>query len=229
MSGADDIISNITITGVIIRFNDNKLEVLLQQRSDENGVGLCNWELPRNSIKRGETTMETVQRMFHGNYSFEIGYLDQFRTFEETNFVLKETGVTIGHCVFVRQKGTRYDENVLGSGKWFKLDEMPNIVPSHSEILSYSFKYLKNLTRSEPVVFDLLPEKFTLLELICLYEQILRVEIDKSNFRRKILSMDILMELNEKQQDVSHRAAKFYAFDYMRYREKAESGFSFDF
>ena len=60
MSDAEDIISNITITGVIIRFSDNKLEVLLQQFNEGDEAEVCNWELPRNSIKRGETAMETV-------------------------------------------------------------------------------------------------------------------------------------------------------------------------
>jgi hypothetical protein len=228
MSKKVAIIPNISITGVIIRFNDNKLEVLLEQHSEADKIGSFNWELPRSAIEIGETTMETVQRMFHGSYSFEIGFLDQFRTFSETNCDLKQTGVTIGHCVFVRQKGSRSNDNVLGTGQWFKMNEMPSLIPSHNEILAYSLKYLKILSNTEPIVFDLLPQKFTLLELICLYEQIWRVEIDKSNFRRKILSMNLLVESNEKQQDVSHRAAKFYEFDYKRYREKADSGFSFD-
>lgn len=226
MSKVDDNISNISITCVIIRFLDNKLEVLLQQNNNSDEEDF--WVLPRKFIEREETAMGAVQRLLHGNYSFEIGYLDQFRTFDESNSNLS-AGVTIGHFAFVRQQGSRTNDNVLGSGKWFKLDEMPNIVAKHAEILNYSLKYLNILIKNEPIVFDLLPEKFTLLELMSLYEQIVRVEIDKSNFRRKILNMNILMEFDEKQQDVSHRAARFYGFDSKKYKENKANGFSLDF
>jgi 8-oxo-dGTP diphosphatase len=90
-------------------------------------------------------------------------------------------------------------------------------------------KYLNTLIKYEPIVFNLLPQKFTLLELICLYEQFLSVELDKSNFRRKILSMNLLIPLNEKQQDVSHRAAKYYEFDSKKYKIKKGNEFSLDF
>jgi len=229
ISKTDHIIPNITITCVIIRFMDNKLEVLLQQSSEQNKDSKGFLGLPQNFIKKEETTMDAVQRLLYGNYSFEIGFLDQFRTFEKLDENSKQKGLTIGYCAFVRQKENELSESVLDSCKWTALDEIPSLLSSHDEILNCSLKYLNTLIKYEPVVFNLLPKKFTLLELMYLYEQILRVEIDKSNFRRKILSMNLLVELDEKQQEVSHRAAKFYGFDLMQYRKKKESGFSIDF
>jgi 8-oxo-dGTP diphosphatase len=61
-----------------------------------------------------------------------------------------------------------------------------------------------------------------------LYEEILGKELDKSNFRRKILKMKLLVELDEKQQDVSHRAAKLYQFDSDIYEKLSRKGFNFE-
>ena len=88
---------------------------------------------------------------------------------------------------------------------------------------------MRNRVRQAPIGFNLLPEKFALLQLMQLYEEILGIELDKSNFRRKILHMKLLVALDEKQQDVSHRAAKLYKFDPEIYKKLTEKGFNFEF
>jgi hypothetical protein len=77
--------------------------------------------------------------------------------------------------------------------------------------------------------FNLLPEKFTLLQLMQLYEEILNIEMDKPNFRRKILKMKLLKDMDEKQTDVSHRAAKLYRFDHEIYKKLTKKGLNFEF
>ena len=108
------------------------------------------------------------------------------------------------------------------------IDEIPNLIYDHNEILTYSLHHLRNRVRNAPIGFNLLPEKFTLLHLMQLYQEILGVELDKPNFRRKILKMKLLVDLKEKQQDVSHRAAKLYKFDPEIYNKLTEKGFNFE-
>jgi 8-oxo-dGTP diphosphatase len=81
-----------------------------------------------------------------------------------------------------------------------------------------------------PVGFELLPPKFTLTELQHLYESVLNPVngLDKRNFRKKILSMNLLVELTESQAGVAHRPAKLYQFDQDKYEEFVAEGFSFD-
>ena len=76
--------------------------------------------------------------------------------------------------------------------------------------------------------FNLLPKKFTLHQIQKLYEAILETELDKPNFRRKLLNMNLLVPCDEKQRDVSHRAANFYRFDKKIYKQLKESGFTFE-
>jgi 8-oxo-dGTP diphosphatase len=80
-----------------------------------------------------------------------------------------------------------------------------------------------------PVGFELLPPKFTLTQLQQLYEAILEDELDKRNFRKKILSMDFIVDLNESQEGVAHRPARLYEFNKEKYRKFVEQGFIFDF
>lgn len=62
-----------------------------------------------------------------------------------------------------------------------------------------------------PVIFNLLPDKFSLRELQELYQAILAVDLDRRNFRKKIAIKDWLVDLNEMEQDVPHRPGKLYA------------------
>jgi 8-oxo-dGTP diphosphatase len=74
----------------------------------------------------------------------------------------------------------------------------------------------------------LLPPQFTLTQLQRLYETILAKPLDKRNFRKKILSMDLLVETEQWEEGVAHRAARFYRFDRKKYQRLAKQGFSFD-
>ena len=87
---------------------------------------------------------------------------------------------------------------------------------------------LKGKVRYQPIGFELLPEKFTLTQLQRMYEKILEQAIDKRNFRKKILGMELLKELDEVQVDVAHRAARLYKFDEKKYRQLKDKGFNFE-
>ena len=80
----------------------------------------------------------------------------------------------------------------------------------------------------QPIGFELLPQKFTLSQLQHLYEVVLERELDKRNFRKKVLATGLLVETKEVQQDVAHRAARLYRFDERKYRQLARDGFHFE-
>ena len=82
--------------------------------------------------------------------------------------------------------------------------------------------------RYQPIGFELLPTKFTLRQLQHLYEVVLDRELDKRNFRKKILAMELLIDLDEVEQDVAHRAARLYKFDGRKYRRLTKTGFNFE-
>ena len=94
-----------------------------------------------------------------------------------------------------------------------------------TEIVTRAHERLRGKVRYPPIGFELLPPKFSLTQLQRLYEIILGTDLDKRNFRKKILSMDLLVETDEVEQDVRHRAARLYRFDRRKYDRLAKQGF----
>jgi 8-oxo-dGTP diphosphatase len=157
-------------------------------------------------------------------------YLEQLKAFGDPNRFPLRRVITIGYYALVKREDYDVKAGFTASdAKWYKINQIPKLIYDHNEILDYSIKNLRNRVRQAPLGFNLLPEKFTLLQLMHLYEEILGIEMDKSNFRRKILHMKLLVALNEKQKDVSHRAAQLYKFDAVIYEKLTQKGFNFEF
>src|SRR5690606_29285862 len=112
--------------------------------------------------------------------------------------------------------------------KWFQVSALPDLPYDHAKIVKEGLQHLRHKVRHEPIGFNLLPKKFTLLQLQELYEALLNKKLDKPNFRRKLMKMDLLVPCKEKQQDVSHRAASLYRFDKKIYDKLARNGFIFE-
>jgi 8-oxo-dGTP diphosphatase len=111
---------------------------------------------------------------------------------------------------------------------WFVIEQLPPLAFDHDKIVQVALNQLKTKVRYEPIGFELLPKKFTLSQLQKLYEAVLGQQLDKRNFRKKILKMDLLVALDETQKDVSHRAARFYQFDEQKHLQLKEKGFNFE-
>ena len=111
---------------------------------------------------------------------------------------------------------------------WFAIDDLPKLAFDHDHILEVAHQRLRGKVRYQPIGFELLPQKFTLRQLQHLYEVVLDRELDKRNFRKKILGMDILQELDEVETDVAHRAARLYRFDKRAYKAMTTKGFNFE-
>ena len=221
-------IEGITVDCVIFGFNKASLEVLLVQHAEGESVG--KWGLLGGWIKKEESADDAAQRVLYELTSLNNIYLEQLKAFTDPKRVLDRRVVTIGYYTLVN----REDYNIkagftLREAKWYKINDIPDLIFDHNEILEFSLMQLRNRVRQAPIGFNLLPEKFTLLQLMHLYEEILGIELEKSNFRRKILHMKLLVALDEKQQDVSHRAAKLYKFDPDIYKKLTEKGFNFEF
>jgi 8-oxo-dGTP diphosphatase len=111
---------------------------------------------------------------------------------------------------------------------WMEVGKIPPLAFDHNLILSETLKILQDKVRRQPIGFELLPEKFALSHLQSLYEALLGEKYDKANFRKRILAMKILNDLNEMQTNVSHRPGRLYTFNQERYAQLLSKGFSFE-
>jgi 8-oxo-dGTP diphosphatase len=112
--------------------------------------------------------------------------------------------------------------------KWFAHSALPPLAFDHGSIVETALRRLQGKVRYQPIGFALLPEKFTLGQLQGLYETVLARTLDKRNFRKKILKMDLLDELDEWQIGVRHRAARLYRFNPRKYRQLEKRGYLFE-
>jgi len=221
------VMNAITIDCVVFGFDKGVLEVLLIEHAE--GIRKGEWGLPGGWIKESESIDAAAHRLLAELTGLDNIYLEQLKAFGDTNRFPLGRVITIGYNALIKREDYDVKAGFTASdAKWYKIADVPKLIYDHNEILQYSLSNLRNRVRQAPIGFNLLPEKFTLFELMQLYEEILGVEMDKSNFRRKVLRMGLLKALDEKQKDVSHRAAKLYEFDNEIYEKLTQKGFSFE-
>ena len=223
-----DVMGSVTIDCVIFGFQEGSLEVLLVKQAE--GISKDKWGLPGGWIRTKESIDAAAYRLLKELTGLDKIYLEQLKAFGAPDRFPLDRVITIGYYALVKRENYKIKAGFTASEVgWFKMRDIPDLIYDHNEILNYSLKHLRRRIKQAPIGFNLLPEKFTLLELMHLYEEILGIEMDKPNFRRKILKMKLLRDLNEKQVGVSHRAAKLYSFDEKMYHKLTEKGFNFEF
>jgi 8-oxo-dGTP diphosphatase len=207
--------------------DEEDLKVLLVQRGIEPYQG--RWALPGGFVRISETLEEAALRELVEETGIERLYLEQLYTFGDLERDPRERVVAVAYYALVKLA----DQHVRAAtdtrdAAWFAVWDTPSLAFDHDRILQVGLERLKGKVRYQPIGFELLPPKFTLTQLQRLYEKILERDLDKRNFRKKILSMGLLVELDEVEQDVAHRAARLYRFDKRAYQQLEKAGFNFE-
>lgn len=217
----------VTTDCIIFGFTGEKLQVLLIERGIEPFKG--KWALPGGFLKENETTDECAARELYEETNLKNIFIEQLYTFSVTNRDPRGRVISVAYYALVHSdkfKPTAGDD--AQKAQWFNIDNLPELAFDHQHIYQVAVNRLKGKIRYQPIGFELLPEKFTLTELQQLYEAVLEQKLDKRNFRKKILKMNILIELDEKQKNVAHKAARLYRFDNDKYIKLSRSGFNFE-
>lgn len=216
----------LTVDIVLFGFDEGDLKVLLIQRNLPPFED--RWALPGGFVRLEETLEEAALRELCEETGVKDVFLEQLYSFGAVKRDPRERVVTVAYFALVKLTDHAVKAATdARNAAWFPVDETPALAFDHREILKAALKRLKGKVRYEPVGFELLPPKFALSELQHLYEVCLEQPIDKRNFRKKILGMGLLIETNEIQKDVAHRAARLHRFDEKKYRQLKKRGFSF--
>ena len=206
---------------------DSGLRVLLIQRAHEPFAG-C-WALPGGCGEPSADLEDAARRELEEETSLQIRYLEQLYTFGTPNRDPRGWVVSVAWFALVQTLAhVPHSGSDASRAEWHPLAALPPLAFDHAHILRMAHQRLKAKIRYAPIGFELLPASFTLRQLQELYEIILETRLDKRNFRRKVLSMGVLEETGELEQDVAHRAARLYRFNEDRYRALAEDGFGFE-
>ncbi len=219
--------SAFTVDNVIFGFDEGDLKVLLIKRGEEPFEG--KWALPGYFVYPDEDLDEAAVRVLHQLTGIRNVFLEQVKTFGAVDRHPFGRVITVAYFSLIKISDfTLQPASIALKAKWHSVAKAGNLAFDHDDILEACFQRLKWLVRTRPVGFELLPPKFTLTELQHLYEAILETDLDKRNFRKKILSMDLLIDLEETQEGVAHRPARLYQFDQEKYETFTAEGFSFE-
>ena len=203
------------------------LKVLLIKRKLPPYEGV--WSLPGGFVQIDESVSAAAARELSEEAGVSDVFLEQLYTFGAPKRDPRERVVSVAYYALVSlQKHWLQASTDASDAQWFELSTVPELGFDHKEILECAIARLRSKIRYEPIGFELLPTQFTLTQLQHLYEQVLERALDKRNFRKKLLKMNLLTETGEKETGVSHRAAKLYQFDVETYQTLRQQNFSFD-
>ena len=209
--------------------DEGLLKVMLVRRDLPPFKG--KWALPGGFVRVEESLDDAARRELREETGLRLDdvYLEQLYTFGDVRRDPRERVVSVAYYALVNLAGRPVASGTdAADAAWFAVGDLPSLAFDHERILEAALRRLKAKVRYEPIGFELLPPRFTLSQLQRLYETVLERPLDKRNFRKKILSMGVLVETDEIQQDVAHRAARLYRFDEDKYKRLRKKGFNFE-
>ena len=211
---------------VVFGLDETDLKVLLIQR--KLAPFQHAWALPGGFVRLDEELDAAARRELEEEAGVSDVYLEQLYTVGTLGRDPRERVVTVAYYALAKLSDHRIRAatDAMGVG-WFSLDDLPKLAFDHREIVEHAVLRLRGKVRYAPIGFELLPPRFSLTQLQKLYEMVLGTGLDKRNFRKKMLAMDLLVETDEVEQGVRHRAARLYRFDRRKYDRLTRQGFEF--
>jgi hypothetical protein len=154
--------------------------------------------------------------------------MEQLYTFGDINRNSGERIISVAYFSLI--KINEHDSKLIKEhgASWVSLSQLPPLIFDHNDMVQKALRKLRIRARTQPIGFELLPRKFTIPQIQRLYEAIYQFPFDKRNFRRKLLAMDLLEKLGEKEKATSRKGAFYYCFNQKKYEELIERGFNFD-
>jgi len=224
----ENIIDVLSIDCLIFGFEGSRLHVLLVKHAEGKIKG--QWALPGGFVRYDEDIDAAAYRILRDLTGVDNLFLEQLQAFGKQDRYPSKRVITIAYFALTKPENFKLIPGFTASDvRWTDANQVVHLPFDHKEILECGLQHLRQRVRYEPIGFNLLPEKFTLHQLQELYEAILNVRLDKPNFRRKIMKMNLLIPCEEKQVGVSHRAARLYRFDGAVYEKLQQQGFNFEF
>lgn len=206
--------SHLTVDLVVLTIEDGQLKVLLTKRENEPFINYL--ALPGGYLAKDETAADAANRVLHNKAGINNVYVEQLYTFDDPK--RDPRGRTISLTYFALAPSSKFNQ-MSASAELISVDKVGNLAFDHKLILKYAVERVQAKLGYTNIAYSLLANKFTLSELQSVYEVILGRTIDKRNFRKKIMSLDMLNETNEMQTGRKHRPARLYSFKHLSKRD----------
>src|SRR5438876_628640 len=216
----------LTVDCVVFGYDEGELKLLLIERGLEPFKG--RWALPGGFVRVDETLDDAARRELVEETGLKKVFLEQLYTFGAVDRDPRERVVSVAYYALVKlSEHEARAATDAANAEWFPVSKTPKLAFDHADILAAALARLKGKVRYQPIGFELLPPRFTLSQLQHLYEAVLGMDLDKRNFRKKVLSFDLLVPLKETQMAGRHRPAQLFQFDRRKYQKLEKQGLLF--
>jgi 8-oxo-dGTP diphosphatase len=218
----------IAVDAIVFGYKNNSLYVLLieQKFGSEDKY----WALPGGLVKQDESLKDAVIRELHEETNVQLNFMEQLYTFGDDIFRdSRNRVISVAYFALVDASNLEIKADTdADKVQWYKIDAIPPLAFDHNLIIEKAIARLKAKLTYEPIGFDLLPEEFLFSDLENLYCTILEKEIDRRNFRKKILSYGFLEQTEHFSPIKSGRPAKLFKFNGSKYNDLIKNGFHFE-
>ena len=211
---------------IIFGFQKGKLKLLVFKRKVAPLEG--EWSLIGSFVRLDEDLEEAGKRVLKETTGLENVFMQQLRSYGKKDRDPGYRCISVAQYALIRIDD--YDEELVEQhgASWYEIDHLPLLILDHNKMVHDALLQLKQNARYKPIGFELLPEKFTIPQLQALYEAIYQRELDARNFRKKVLSLNVLEKLDEKDKSTSKRGAFLYKFNYENYQKLLKFGYNFE-
>lgn len=220
-SSADKVL--LAVDCIIFGFDSEGLKILLIKRDFKPEKGKLS--LIGGFLKKDEVLNSAAIRILNSYTGLQDIYMEQLYAFSEIDRDPAERTISVAYYALINIEN--HNEELIQNyhAQWHSVSNIPKLIFDHDKMVVHAIRRLRYRTSIKPIGFELLPEKFTMLQLQKLYESILSKELDKRNFISKINSLDILVKSEEKDMHSSRKGSYLYTFDKEKYEEKLLNDF----
>ncbi|RQO73989.1 NUDIX hydrolase [Pedobacter sp. KBW06] len=216
----------VSVDAIVFGYNqENGISVLLIKRKIEPFIGA--WALPGGFVHNGESLEAAVERELQEEAGVEINYLEQLFTFGKPDRDPRTRIISVAYFGLVKSADfSLFASTDASEAAWFNIYDLPALAFDHQEIVAKAIARLRAKITYEPIGFELLDTRFVFSDLEQLYMKLLGHNIDRRNFKRKMMSLGLVIELDEKAPSIgAGRPGNLYSFDYEKYKQLKVNGF----
>lgn len=219
----------VSVDAIVFGYDpEDGVSVLLISRKFEPFKNV--WALPGGLVKNEESLEEAVKRELKEEAGIALSFLEQLYTFGSPERDPRNRVISVSYYGLVRPKDYQISASTDADDvAWFSIKKLPRLAFDHKAIVETAIKRIRGKLAYEPIGFELLDKKFRFSDLEKLYQAILDRELDRRNFKKKVIAHGFIEELEESVQRGPGRPAGLFQFNRKKYFELKEKGYNADF
>ena len=215
----------VAVDCIIFGFIEGEVKLLIIKRVMNPCKG--SWSLMGGFVSPEESMDEAANRILYDLTGLKDLYMTQLYTHGDLGRDPGARVISTSYYSLIKIQDIDPDHTMISDARWCPINELPELIFDHSKMVEMALDSLRHEAHRKPIGFELLPPKFTIPQLQSLYEAIYQQKIDKRNFRKSILKMNLLDQLDEKDKENSRKGAWLYSFNEEKYKELLRQGFFF--